>query len=331
MAAAGAVAVGGKVALDKLAGRQKGHRKYRLNLEEPIPDGIRRVARGQLDGASEELGRASDRKIGDAVHEARKSLKRLRALVRSCRAAIGDDTYRFENAEFREAGRVLSGARDSKVLIETLDGLRGRFGDELAPEKTDPLRFRLEGEHARALEGVSHDGVAVASVLAKLDAAGDRTARWAFQVEGFESIMPGIDRIYRRGRKRMRAAASEPSTENLHEWRKRVKDLWHACQIVQPAAPGRLKKLGKQAHHLSDLLGEEHDLAVLRGYVAAHPSSIPDAGARQTLHALIDRRRQALQEEALDLGARVFKQKPKRFVQSLERGWEKRVAEQPVA
>lgn len=322
--AAGAAAVGGKLAWDKLSGKAEDERAYRLQAGEFIPDGIRRIARGQLDDASEGLGKTSDRKIGDAVHETRKSLKRLRASVRVARAPLGDQRYAKENADFRETGRLLSGARDSKVLIETLDGLNERAADEISSEATAVLRSRLEDEHKLALAKLRGDRTVVDSVLAKLKSARRRTARWTFESDGFDALAPGLERIYRRGRRRMRAAAAEPSTENLHEWRKRVKDFWHACQIVRPASPKRLRKLGKRAHHLSDLLGTDHDLAVLSDYVEAHPYCFADDETRWGLQALIDRRRQSLQQEAFKVGMDIFKQQPKRFVRKLERGWQKR-------
>ena len=324
VAAAGAAVVGGKLAWEKLSGRQEDEREYRLHEGEFIPDGIRRIARGQLDEAHEGLDRASDRKIGDAVHETRKSLKRLRASVRVARAPLGDDRYRRENADFREAGRLLSGVRDSKVLIDTLDALNERAADEISPEATAALRARLDDEHQQALESLRGDRVVVETVLAKLKSARRRTARWIFEADDFDALTPGIERIYRRGRKRMRAAVDEPSTENLHEWRKRVKDFWHATQIVRPASPKRLKKLGKRTHDLSDLLGDDHDLAVLRDYVEQHPACFEDDEARLALEALIDRRRQALQEQAFQLAKGIFKQPPKRFARTLERGWRKR-------
>jgi CHAD domain-containing protein len=127
----------------------------------------------------------------------------------------------------------------------------------------------------------------------------------------------------------MRAAAADPTTENLHEWRKRTKDLWHALQILRPAAPERTRKLAKRAHALSDLLGSDHDLAVLRDYVEAHADCFPDDASRAALVALLDRRRRSLQRAALDLGRSVYGRRPKRFVRALERGWEKRAPGPP--
>jgi CHAD domain-containing protein len=323
VAAAGAV-LGGKLAWDKLSSQHDDERAYRLHLGEHIPDGVRRIARGQLDYASEQLEKSSDRKIGEAVHETRKSLKRLRALVRAARAPLGDTRYRRENADFRETGRLLSGARDSKVLIDTLDTLNERAADEISPENTAELRSIMEADHERALGALKDDKAVVNSSLAKLKAARRRTARWTFEADGFDVLMPGIERIYRRGRNRMRAAVDEPNPENLHEWRKRVKDLWHAAQIARSASPKQLKKFGKRAHRLSDLLGDDHDLVVLRDYIESHPQCFRDTETMLALVALIDRRRKALQQQALELGKSVFKQTPKRFARDLERGWEGR-------
>ena len=147
--------------------------------------------------------------------------------------------------------------------------------------------------------------------------------------DGFDAMKPGLRRIYRRGRKRMRTARREPTTENLHEARKRVKDLWHATQIVRPAAPKKLKRLSRRFHDLADLLGDDHDLAVLREYVERHPQAFDDDASRRALLAVLDRRREALQRDALKLGKRLYAQPPKRFVGRIERGWEKRAAKRP--
>ena len=92
-------------------------RKYRLHDREAAAEGVRRVARGQLDLATEALEDGSAQNRDEAVHEARKALKRLRALVRVARDELGDDVYRRENVAFRDAGRKLAGSRDAAVVI----------------------------------------------------------------------------------------------------------------------------------------------------------------------------------------------------------------------
>ena len=316
--------VGAKLARDKLSDGSDPERAFRLYKEEPVPDGIRRIARGQLDSAAEELGGASSRKLGEAIHDARKRLKRLRASVRVARGALGDEAYRRANTGFRKTGQMLSGVRDARVLVDTLDGLVDRFGKELSPEAIAPLRARLEREHKQALKSLKDDDGGVDLVVRKLKNARGRTANWTFETDGFAALAPGLRQIYRRGRRAMRKAGRNPTTANLHELRKRVKDLWYALEIVYPAAPKATTKLAKRAHRLSDLLGDDHDLAVLREYVLAHPELLEDP-TRAALVALIDRRRRALQRDGLRLAKRVYKRPPKRFVRGLEQGWKKRV------
>lgn len=330
LAATGATVVGGKLLWDRLRG-DSGHepsRAYRLEADEFVPDGIRRVARGQLDNALEDLGGAHDGELAETVHKTRKRIKRLRASLRLARAGIGDDAYRGENAALRDAGRRLSGVRDAKVLVETLDGLSERFRDELPAEATTALRARLEREHDLAIRAMHADGARVGRVYSDLSSARERTAAWTFETDGFDALAPGLRRIYRRGRRRMREAAAEPTTEHFHEWRKSVKDLWHAAQILRPAGPKRMKRLSKRAHRLSTLLGDDHDLAVLSAYVTEHPDCFPDAAAEQALEAVIVRRREALQREALDRGAKLYERSPKQFVRWIERGWRKRTPKQ---
>jgi CHAD domain-containing protein len=119
---------------------------YRLQPDESAPDGIRRIARAQIDLAHEQLTGRGERDIGKAVHEARKTFKRVRALLRLARDELGDEVYRRENAVFRDAGRGLSGVRDAAVLVETLDDIRERYGDELPDGAFAGLRDALAAE-----------------------------------------------------------------------------------------------------------------------------------------------------------------------------------------
>jgi hypothetical protein len=94
-----------------------------------------------------------------------------------------------------------------------------------------------------------------------------------------------------------------------------------------------MKKLAKRAHRLSDLLGDDHDLAVLRAQVEQAGGSFEHEASRTALVAVIDRRRLSLQGDALRLGATIYDPPPKSFGGSVERGWRKRAAThpQPVA
>ena len=290
-------------------------RRFRLRDGESAPDGIRRIACGQLDMSIERLEGETDESTGTAVHETRKSLKRLRTTVRLARDELGDDVYRRENVGFRDAGWRLAGARDSQVLLETLaavsdrDGAHGRDG-------YTPLRRTLSAQHAAAQKSLQ-EGEAVGEVLSELREARARVPEWPLERESLDALATGFKRLYRRGRRAYRKAREEPSSENLHELRKRVKDLWYAAQIVRPAARKRMKRTARNAHRLSDLIGEEHDLALLAERAAQRRDRFTDAVA-DDLAERIERRRAELRSDALELGSRLYRRKPRKMARPLE-------------
>jgi CHAD domain-containing protein len=291
-------------------------RAYRLQPDERADDGVRRIAHGQIALAREQL--AGDGDVGEAVHEARKAFKRVRALARVARDELGDDVYRRENARYRATGRVLSGVRDAAVLVETLDALVARYRDELPRRAFAGLRATLDEGARAAHDALASDRGPIERVLGALDVADERVDGGPLDGGDVAVLAPGFARIYRRGRRALRRAERDADSEHLHELRKRAKDLWHATQVLRAAAPKKLKRLGRSAHELSDLLGDDHDLAVLLDAAHRHRRSLA-GGERALLTALATRRRGELRRAALDLGRRVYKRKPRR-VAGLIRG-----------
>jgi CHAD domain-containing protein len=301
-----------------IEGTSSMERRFRLYDGEQVPDGLRRIACAQLDMSVERLEGDSDEEVGTAVHETRKSLKRLRATVRLARDELGDDLYRRENGAFRDAGRRLGGARDAQVLLETLDALGERYPEEAQRARFDRFRGMLVGEHQAAQRRL-REGAAVAEVVDELRVARARVPGWPLEREGFEGLAPGFRRIYRRGRRDYLAARRDPGDESLHELRKRVKDLWYAAQVVRPAAPKKMRRIARRAHELSNLIGEDHDLAILGQRAAECRDLFDDEAAVSELAKLIERRRDELQREAMGLGKRVFRKNPGKLVGPLER------------
>src|SRR3954462_13703267 len=93
---------------------------YRLDLGDGLPATLRAVARDQLEGAADALAEAGDDPV-EAVHDARKRLKKTRSLLRLARPALRADAVQGRHRELRDQGRALSGARDADVMVETVD------------------------------------------------------------------------------------------------------------------------------------------------------------------------------------------------------------------
>jgi CHAD domain-containing protein len=283
-------------------------RAYRLKEGEPLPDGIVRIARGRIDHATDELRGSTDSTAEEAVHEARKDMKKLRALLRLMRGELGETVFARENACFRDAARELAGARDTDAMIETLSKLE--LPDRLGWE----LRKTIQA--GRAANGAEDRGAAARDAVAILREARRRVGEWPLELESFDAVAGGLERTYRRGRRDFRAVRAEPTTEALHEWRKRVKELWYHHTLLRPLWPPVMGAVGDEAHELADRLGDDHDLAVLADWVARN------AGGGEEFTEAVERRRAALQADALELGARLYAEKPSAFVGRLGRLWD---------
>ena len=289
-------------------------RAFRLKDGEAVPEGIARIARGRIDHAVDALNGESGDDPAVAVHDARKDMKKLRALLRLVRGEIGDKTFRREADCFRDAGRELAGIRDADVMLATLAALEERYPDELPPEVAGGLRQALEAHKIRTAAGTH--GQAAKAALAMLSEARARVADWPLERDGFEPLADGLRRTYRRGRRAWRAAAAEPSVENLHEWRKRVKDLWYHYSILEATWKPVMDALADETHELSERLGDDHDLAVLLAWAQEHA-----AGELDELESSSRVAADELQADAMAYGARLYADKPGAFMERIERWW----------
>jgi CHAD domain-containing protein len=292
---------------------------YRLLENEPVAEGIKRVVITRVDKALGHLEGDGEEEHADAIHDARKDLKKIRAAVRLVRDALGDEIYRLENAHYRDAGRLLSGFRDAEALIESLDSLQGRYRGE-TQLRFSALRLSFE-EDLRAHREGGRQERAMAEAAGALRVGRDRIASWPISGDGWELISPGLRRTYRRGRKRLRDVEEDASVGSLHEWRKRVKDLWYQLRLIRNAELELTGHLIRDADALADHLGDDHDLALLRVAASERRDRFDKAADQRLLLDLIDRRRGELRFAAVTLGGRLYEEKPKKFMKRLERRW----------
>ena len=297
-------------------------RSYHLHEGEEPDEGIRRVARGRVDTALEQLRHDAEDDLAKAVHDTRKDMKKLRSLLRLVRDGLGERRYRTENARYRDAARLLSGARDAEVKLETLAGLRERYPGEAPP--AEALERALEEERER-LAGTAEDSEVhrrLAEAAEAIEQGGAEVDAWKFGSSGFDLMRPGLERQYGRGREALRAVRRDPSEEAVHEWRKRVKDLWYHLRLLHELWPATMRSAADEAHELSDLLGDHHDLTVL---IQEARDQAPDDPDLTMLITLAERRQGELIAEALPLGERLYAEKPKQFAARLAAYWDARV------
>jgi CHAD domain-containing protein len=253
----------------------------------------------------------------ELIHEARKAIKRMRALARLLRHELGEQEFERVNSSLRTAGQRLAGARDAEVRLATLRGLSDRHPKALALEGVRQLDERLEREREQVGEPAERD-----EVLADIAAMRRQLARWNVLDRDFDTVARGLQRIYREGRRRHARVKCEHGRDpqDVHDWRKRVKSLYYALDMLGGKRAEGTRGATRRADRLGELLGEEHDLWMLRAYLDEHTDALGgDEASRDALLKRIERRRARLRKRALKLGARLYRRKPGSFTRRIGR------------
>lgn len=300
---------------------------FALEETEPFPDAVARIAFEQIDMALLQL-RTPCGDIHRSIHATRQSLKRVRALLALARVELTGEVFDREWGCYRDTGRLLAGARDGAVVVETLDALVGHFSPELAADAFASTRLLLVDSRDTQLKITVEEEGALKKASEILASARERVRTWPVRRTGFKAFGGGLRRTYLAGRDGLRIVVRCPDPKSFHEWRKPVKLLWHQVQVLTPIWPVILNAYAQELRALSDRLNNHHDLdtlrrAVLRLQAEEQPQD------RQALIAFIDRRCRELEAEGLRLAERLYTERPRRFAARLKNYWQSWRREQP--
>jgi CHAD domain-containing protein len=294
---------------------------FELNPDESLRKHIRRIVRDQMDKALDYLTGPHEGSPAVAVHEARKSFKKIRAILRLVRPVIDEESYREANTCFRNAGRPLTEVRDAKILVETLDHIARHFKEHIVGRSFDQVRRGLQNNLRAVRKRVLDEHNAFTVVAAAVRQARGRIKAWADVPNQWLAVGEGLKDVYRRAGDAHEEAIADPTVEKLHEWRKQAKYLRYQLEILTPIWPEWMEELAREADRIGELLGDDHDLVVLRQTLTDNPGRFGDEGDRELLLALIDRRRAELEQEAMLLGRRFFQDSPGDFARRLKGYW----------
>jgi CHAD domain-containing protein len=286
---------------------------YRFKINEPVEKGFRRIAREQIDASLAELAGTD---VGPKnVHECRKSLKRLRSLVRLAADAIGNGKARRRVKALGEIAKLLSARRDQTVMLETIGKLAHEVPD--AAEALAPLKSGLLARTPNEPETL--DVQLAERARLQLLREAKKFAYVKFKKRGFAALAGGLEASYRRGRHTSKYAYEEPTDENFHDLRKAVQWHWRQMSLLAKAWPDEFAVRVHAARELSQLLGDDHDLAML---VAAASQSSEMTDAQKDAAITVCRRQQQILRATAEYRAkRVFAEKPEAFVRRIAVYW----------
>lgn len=290
---------------------------FNLDFNKNIQKSVIELIQQRVDSCRTALQNTEDPHQG--IHQARKDLKKIRALCRLVRYEIGKKAYKAANYYFRDVARMLSEARDTSVIVETVQGLETHFADADSHAVLQKAKNYFLGKKGALTRININQEHLLHNVEEQLKDAESYYTSWSFKHKGFKAVAPGLEKVYGSARNSMKHAYNKNNGQYYHEWRKQVKYLRYQLDAIKPIWPGMLSAWEEELHQITDMLGEEHDLAVLRDQLKQmeweedmHP---------KTVLKTITARRKELREEAYPLAQKLFRQKPADFVAMLKDYW----------
>lgn len=276
---------------------------HRIGRKEQAGPALWRLLRDDIVGARDGLA-SDDGAREERVHRARQRLKRARSTLTVLKPALGHHARDLKRS-IAAAARLLAGARDADVVAATARSLRETVGT------TDDAGLdRVVADLDRKAEEAHRHDTPVDEVIERLSLIETAVDGLTRKIDGEDLFERAVTTAYADGRKAMARARSSLSTPDLHSWRKEVKVLWHLVRLGRRRLGRSVRKLAGDLDRLGDVLGYDHDHAVLAERLALAPDA--DHSLMRQL-SMIARERQALEKEAFALGERIYRRKPKAF------------------
>lgn len=296
-----------------------------LRRSETVEGALVRVVGEQLDVVDAALG-AEPESMSLAVHEARRTLKKVRALLRLVASGDGPQILAAPLLELRDAGRAIAALRDADVLVQTVAAAAAELFSPLGPEAFATLEASLRDERDR-LFAEAADARPAAAAARHVAAARVAIEAWKPGDVGFTLIREGLRVRYGRARKAMDAACGGISVKAFHKWRLRSKDVRHHVEFLAPMA-AELEAMAGELHRLTDFLGDANDLRQLEA--AARRSGVEEVASEDGPLGLVAEKRRSLWSEACSLGQVLYAREPADYVGKLEACWDRWVGEETV-
>ena len=301
---------------------------FRFESNESAAEGVRRVARERL---TRVLGELAQKPVPDAdnVHNARRDLKSLRALLRMIRGSMDPAKRRSENIVFRDVGRMLSQSRDAQVSLDALRSCVKGGPRRSKIQNSTPAQHFVEKLETALIKEI-HSSLSpqvLEEIIRQIRSARRRVPYWLEASHGITLpeweplIGVGLRQTYRQGRELVSqydlVGRVNFANESWHELRKNTKALGYQLRLLRPVWPGPIEGVIDEIDRLGEYLGDDHDLTLVRLRMMDEPypemATQDAADARHALIQSITRRQNKLKFKAVSLARLVYVESPRRF------------------
>jgi CHAD domain-containing protein len=301
---------------------------FELHHRKHIEDELTRIVRQQLENTAHTLTTSAGSQFRSAVHESRKSVKKVRAVAAFLTEA-GAKLPRRDRKRVQSAARALSRVRDSTAIIDTFDRVRRRYPKQLTEHAYGILRHGLVAARDRGEARAQRDGV-VAEAAERLDKTRRSAKKWTSPSLKWSDMIAIVADSYRRSRTAMKHARATGQSATLHRWRKELKTLWYQLRLAKLLTTG-VAPMVANLKRLETELGDDHNLVVLAATLrGCRDLRTMRADIRQ-IDRLAARMRRPLRRRAFALGGRLHVRTPEAFARWLRGSFEQARARQTAA
>jgi len=254
--------------------------------------------------------------LEEAIHDIRKRCKKIRAAWRLVRDELGDKEYKKRNRYYRDTARLISDLRDATAIIEALNTLEDQFGDTTYKSAFTEMRRALQKRRDDHLPVTDNRPEIMLEVEKRLEWGITHINPMTLQRKNWSKTVKSVTRTYKRAHRLYQDMKEDPSSENMHQWRKRTKYLRYELRMLKKVWPAMLNPWRKQLNALSDLQGNHHDLHELKAVMRSMAEVSPET--RRALMALATQHQEYCYALAMPLGQRLYAEKPKHFATRLK-------------
>lgn len=291
-------------------------KKFTFEINNNIKEEYFRLIRAQTEFILDCI-RNEEMDLNEKIHEIRKSLKKIRAILRLYRDSIGYSTYHRANVFYRDLGRKISLPRDKQVLLQFGQKIIEQAPENIRNHNTEKLIATLEKHREDSLSEIKKN-----KVLETIEKELQKTNPdhgLVIKNEGFKVIKGGVKRIYKQARKYMNSILKDSDNSKIHDFRKRVKYLRYQMSILRPIYPVMINAYRRTLKNISDDIGLYRDYTLFHDMMLNYDFFNLNDNQREFINGYIKEEKEKAFVRALEPSKKFFLDTSGSFVKKLSK------------
>jgi len=278
-----------------------------------IPKEVIRISSVIIDESINEI-KQKESDNDSLIHDLRKNVKNLRALLNLLRKETGEQFFKKNNFTLRDINRRSAAVRNYSALIKLIQSISEKNEDTVFKELFNLLLLRLQSDFEE-IRRITIYNTLFNYYETQLEKYKSHLKNLDINESRFGSVKAGLTRIYSEANISMESSIVNPREETFHEWRKNSKELYYCCSILTPLWKPVLNSFTKEVKLLSDMLGELHDFYELTHYIQ---SLIDNPYDFSNIYGLIEIKQAGLINNIISLGKRIFAESDVQFSERIK-------------